>query len=402
MLTQEIKDLAQKNADKMIEFRRDLHTHPELSMKETRTAARIAEELRKLDGIEVTEGVAGGTGVIGLLRGGAGEGKTVLLRADIDALPIEEESGVPFSSQNCGVMHACGHDGHTSWLLGSAMILSQLRDRIKGNVKFVFQPGEEGGGGGRMMVRESHVLENPTVDAVFAAHAWPEVEAGHIEVAARSAFGFAGGFTIKVTGKGGHGSWPHECIDPIAVANQIYGGLQQIVSRRLHETSARVLSVCTIHSGPQDKSNIIPDCCTMTGTIRSDRREVMEEMKLEIKKVSEGIAEANGAHADVETRSGEAVINTPEAVPFCINAASKILGAENVAVDNMPHLGGEDFSEYITRVPGAYIFAGIATDETRGKFGLHSSHFILEESMIPKVAAVFSQMAVDFLEKGSF
>ena len=188
----------------------------------------------------------------------------------------------------------------------------------------------------------------------------------------------------------------------VAVANQIYGGLQQIVSRRLHETSARVLSVCTIHSGPQDKSNIIPDCCTMTGTIRSDRREVMEEMKLEIKKVSEGIAEANGAHADVETRSGEAVINTPEAVPFCINAASKILGAENVAVDNMPHLGGEDFSEYITRVPGAYIFAGIATDETRGKFGLHSSHFILEESMIPKVAAVFSQMAVDFLEKGSF
>ncbi len=402
MLTNEIKTIASQIEPALVAFRRDLHMHPELSNQEVRTAARIAEELERRPGVEVTRGAAGGTGVIGLLRGTAGEGKTVLLRADIDALPIEEETGLPFSSCTSGVMHACGHDGHATWLLGSAMILSQLRDQLRGNVKFVFQPAEEGGGGGRKMVQDSRVLENPAVDAVFAAHAWPEIDAGQVHVAARSAFGYAGGFSIKITGKGGHGSWPHQCIDPIAVANQVYGGLQQIVSRRLNETAARVLSVCTIHSGPQDKSNVIPDCCTMTGTIRSDRRDVMEAMKAEIHKVAVGIAEANGAAAEVSTRSGEAVINSPEAVPFCIESASKVLGAENVKIDNMPHLGGEDFSEYITRVPGAYIFAGIATDETRGKFGLHSNRFILEESVLPKVAAVFAQFAVDFLEKESF
>lgn len=401
MLTERIKELAEKRAADLIVFRRDLHAYPELSNQEVRTTTRIAEELERLPGIETIRGAAG-TGVIGLLRCKRGEGRTVLLRADIDALPIEEKTELPFASGHEGVMHACGHDGHAAWLLGSAMILSELRAELKGNVKFVFQPAEEVGEGGRRMVLEERVLENPSVDAVFAAHAWPEVDAGQVHVAARCAFGFAGRFTIRIIGRGGHGSWPHECIDPIAVANQVYAGLQQIVSRRLHETAARVLSVCTIHSGPQDKSNIIPDCCTMTGTMRSDRREVMEEMKREIKKVSKGIAEANGASVEVCLSSGEAVINTPEAVAFCVESAAKILGHDKVKVDDRPHLGGEDFSEYITRVPGAYIFAGIATDENRGKFGLHSGHFILEESVLPQIAAVLSQFAADFLEKGGF
>ncbi|MBR5284669.1 MAG: amidohydrolase, partial [Clostridia bacterium] len=277
MLTEKIKALAAQITDELIAFRRDLHMHPELSNEEHYTAARIAEELDKIEGMEVFRGLAGGTGVMGMLKGGKGEGKVVLLRADIDALPIREETGLEFSSQNDGVMHACGHDAHATWLLGSAKILAALKEEICGTVKFVFQPAEEGGGGGVRMVRESKVLENPAVDAVFAAHAWPEIDAGEMHVA-HCAFGHAGGFSIKVTGKGGHGSWPHECIDPIAVSHQIYGGLQQIVSRRLHETAARVLSVCTIQSGPQVKSNIIPDCCTMTGTLRSDREEVIAEM----------------------------------------------------------------------------------------------------------------------------
>ena len=401
MLTEMIRQKAVQHEDYLISFRRDLHMYPELSMKEVRTAARIAEELSKLEGMEVVSGIGGGTGVMGILRGTKGEGKTVLLRADIDALPIQEESGVEFLSKNDGVMHACGHDAHATWLLGSAKILSELRHEFGGTVKFVFQPGEEGAGGGKKTI-EDKVLENPAVDAVFAAHAWPEIDAGEMHVAERCAFGHAGGFSIKVTGKGGHGSWPHQCIDPIAVANQIYQGLQQIVSRRLDETAARVLSVCTIHSGPQDKSNIIPDCCTMTGTLRSDRKEVIEEMCRLIHKVSEGVAEANGASAEVSARYGDAVINTPEAVRFCLESGAKILGEENVKLDTMPHLGGEDFSEYISRVPGAYVFVGIATDETRGKFGLHSNLFKLDESVLARTAGVFAQFAVDFLEKGSF
>ncbi|MBQ2326121.1 MAG: amidohydrolase [Clostridia bacterium] len=401
MLTEMIRQKAAQHEDYLISFRRDLHMYPELSMKEVRTAARIAEELSKLEGMEVVSGIGGGTGVMGILRGTKGGGKTVLLRADIDALPIQEESGVEFLSKNDGVMHACGHDAHATWLLGSAKILSELRHEFGGTVKFVFQPGEEGAGGGKKII-EDKVLENPAVDAVFAAHAWPEIDAGEMHVAERCAFGYAGGFSIKVTGKGGHGSWPHQCIDPIAVANQIYQGLQQIVSRRLDETAARVLSVCTIHSGPQDKSNIIPDCCTMTGTLRSDRKEVIEEMCQLIHKVSKGVAEANGASAEVSARYGDAVINTPEAVRFCLESGAKILGKENVKLDTMPHLGGEDFSEYISRVPGAYVFVGIATDETRGKFGLHSNLFKLEESVLARTAGVFAQFAVDFLEKGSF
>ena len=401
MLTEKIKALAAQITDELIAFRRDLHMHPELSNEEHYTASRIAEEMDKIEGMEVFRGLASGTGVMGMLHGKKGPGKVVLLRADIDALPIQEETGLPFSSCNPGVMHACGHDAHATWLLGSAKILAALQEEICGTVKCVFQPGEEGGGGGPRMVQGSKVLENPAVDAVFAAHAWPEIDAGEMHVA-HCAFGHAGGFTIKVTGKGGHGSWPHECIDPIAVSHQIYGGLQQIVSRRLHETAARVLSVCTIQSGPQFKSNIIPDECTMTGTLRSDRREVIAEMARLVEQISKQIAEANDATAEVTTRYGEAVINTPEAIPFALNAGAKILGADKVKEDLMPHLGGEDFTEYITRVPGAYVFAGIATPETKGKFGLHSNKFVLEESVIPNMAAVFAQMAVDFMEKGSF
>ncbi|MCF0150684.1 MAG: amidohydrolase, partial [Firmicutes bacterium] len=179
MLTQEIKAKAEEFTPALIEFRRDLHMHPELSNEESRTAEKIAEQLSKIDGMEVITGAAG-TGVVGILRGTApeGTGKTVLLRADIDALPVQETTGLEFASQTPNVMHACGHDGHASWLLGSAMILGALKDRFSGTVKFVFQPAEEGGGGGRRMVEQFHVLEDPAPDAVFACHAWPDEEEG--------------------------------------------------------------------------------------------------------------------------------------------------------------------------------------------------------------------------------
>lgn len=399
MLTEQIKKQAEKYTDEMIRFRRELHRFPELSMEEYETARQITEKLSRLEGMQVITGAAGGTGVIGILEGKKGPGKTLLLRSDIDALPIEEKTGLPFSSEKAGVMHACGHDGHTAWLLGSAMILSQLREHFYGRIKFVFQPGEETGTGGRKMVEEDQVLKHPDVDAVFAAHAWPEIPAGEIHVAQSCSFGYPGSFEIQVKGRGGHGSWPHECVDPIAIANQIYCGLQQIVSRRLPETAARVLSVCTIHSGPQDKRNIIPDCCTMTGTLRADRLEVMEQMERDIKRISQGIASANGAEVQVATRHGKAVIHDPEAVKLCLSSVAKIVGEDNIKLDTLPHLGGEDFSEYTSRVPGAYLYAGIGNKKGGETFGLHSSRFHLDESVIPEMAAVFAQLAMDFLEK---
>lgn len=399
MFTEEIKKLAEEYTEEMIAFRRERHRRPEVGFEEVETAAAIARELHKLDGMEVYEGLGNGTGVMGILRGEAGEGKTILLRADIDALPTQEESGVPFASEIPGKMHACGHDCHTAWLLGSAMILSKLKDKFAGCVKFVFEPAEEKGGVAHLFIEQDHIMENPKVDAAFACHAWPDIPLGEMQIAEEIPFGYPGGFTITVTGKSGHGSWPSQAIDPIAISYQIYGALQQIISRRLLETSARTLSVCHVESGPSVVGNIIPEYCEMKGTIRANKKELMDEMIQLIKKVSAGIAEANDAKCKVECWCGDAVVNSPEAIPFFLEAAGKIVGNEKARIDRAPHLGGENFHRYLKQCPGGYVFAGIKPEEGT-VYSLHSNKFLVDESVIPQVGAVFAQMAVDFFEKG--
>ncbi len=205
-MREKILEISKEIEPKLIEIRRTLHQHPELALEEFKTAKIVAETLKDIPGIDVFENMSDGTGVVGILKGEKGCGKCIMLRADIDALPIEEQLNVPFKSQNPGCMHACGHDAHAAWLLGAAMILGRLRKEFGGTVKFVFQPGEERGRGARSLIEKDKILENPPVDAVFAAHAWPTVRAGQIGIAAKYAFGCAGVFSIKVTGKGGHGS----------------------------------------------------------------------------------------------------------------------------------------------------------------------------------------------------
>lgn len=392
----EILTMAETIAPRLAELYHDFHRHPELSAHEYETAERVLSVLKEIEGMEITTGVAD-TGVVALLHGKKGPGKTVLLRADMDALPIEEQSGVPFASEYPGVMHACGHDGHTTWLLGAALLLGQMRDSFSGTVKFVFQPDEEDASGAKRMVLEEKVLENPKADAVFAAHAWPGVEAGQIAIAEKYAFGMHGVFSIRITGKGGHGSSPHLCVDPIAVAHQIYGALQQVVSRKVDEMEPRVLTIGSIHAGPEERGNIIPHTCIMRGTIRGLKREVMEQMLGEIRSLSCGIAKLNGASCLVEGSYDPAVENDAATTALCLHAAQKVLGEQNAYILHKANLAGEDFAEFTSRVPGTYFYVGIANEETRGKFGLHSPLFKLEESVLHKTAAVFAQLTLDYL-----
>ncbi|MCI8637899.1 MAG: amidohydrolase [Coprococcus sp.] len=394
-----ILEIAKEISPELIQFRRTLHQYPELALEEVRTAREIADALHKIPEIEVSENMADGTGVVGILKGKKEGGRCVMLRADIDALPIEEETDVEFKSQNPGCMHACGHDAHTAWIVGAAMILSRLKEEFAGTVKFVFQPGEERGRGARPLIEKDRILEDPPVDAVFAAHAWPTVRAGKIGIASRYAFGCAGVFSIKITGKGGHGSWPYECVNPISAAVQICTALQGIAAERVDSTEPRVISVCSIHAGQKGLSNVIPDTCTIEGTIRATDRAIMEQLKKEIEGTAAGIAAAYHAECEARVMIGlNAVENDPDLIRLSKKSGEEILGGGNCYIIDKKHLGGENFSEYSSRVPGCYLFVGIATDKTEGRFGLHSPIFEIAEEVIAPASAVFADIVLNYFQ----
>jgi amidohydrolase len=340
--------------------------------------------------------MAEGTGVVGILKGEKGDGKCIMIRADIDALPITEQLDIDFKSENPGCMHACGHDAHATWVIGAAMILSRLRTEFGGTIKFVFQPGEERGGGAAALIEKDKILENPPVDAVFAAHAWPTVRAGQIGIAAKYAFGCPGKFSFQIIGKGGHGSWPYECINPITIASQICLALQGVVSEKINSTEPRVISIGSFHGG--EAGNIIPDVCTVQGTFRATEMAIMEQIKSEIENTVTAITAMHHAKCELDVRiHGKAVKNAPELVQLCKRSGEEILGDGNCYIINEKHLGGENFSAFSSRVPGCYMFAGIATDRTEGKFGLHSPIFEVAEDVISPTSAVFADIAINYL-----
>lgn len=390
-----ILNIANEIENKLIQIRRELHQHPELALHEVETAKIIAKNLREIPGITVYENMAEGTGVAGILEGKRGAGKCVMLRADMDALPIEEQLDVDFKSVNPGCMHACGHDAHAAWIIGAAMILSRLREDICGTVKFVFQPGEECGKGATALVEKNKILQNPHVDAVFAAHAWPTVRAGQIGIAAKYAFGCPGGFTLRIIGKGGHGSWPYQCINPITVAVQICSALQAVVAENIDSVEPRVISIGSIHAG--ETGNSIPDTCTIKGTIRATEMSIMKQIAEEIENVAAGITAMHKAKYELQMHiNGNAVENAPELINLSKESAEEILGTGNCYIIDKKHLGGENFSEYSSRVPGCYMFVGIATDRTEGKFGLHSPVFEIAEEVIAPASAVFANIVFNY------
>jgi len=373
-------------------MRRDFHTHPELGFQEVRTAGIVSKELTSL-GLEVHAGV-GGTGVVALLEG-AKPGPVVLVRADMDALPILEETGAPYASQNPGVMHACGHDGHTAVLLTVAKMLNAHRGELVGTVKFMFQPAEEGMGGAEKMI-EDGVLENPKVDATLALHVWNEKPIGWIGIAGGPVMAGAEIFKIKVQGKGGHGAVPHLAVDPILAAAQIVSALQGIVARNVAPLQTAVVSVCTIHGG--ETFNVIPPAVEMTGTIRTFELAVRTRVLERFEKTVHSIAEGMDCQAEIDLQIlTPATINRPESAQRVQAVARRLFPEADVDTANYITMGSEDFAFILEKVPGCFFFIGSANPEKGLDAGHHHPRFDFDEAALPRGAALMATAITDLL-----
>lgn len=364
--------------------RRHLHEHPELAFEEHETARFVAERLQSLGVEEIKIGV-GRTGVTGLIRGKKGDGKVVMLRADMDALPILEENDVDYRSSVDGKMHACGHDAHTAMLLGTTRLLMDLREQFAGTVKVLFQPAEEVPPGGAIEMIRDGVLENPRVDAVFGLHVAAELPAGQIGVRAGAASAGSDRFRITVQGKGGHAARPHGSIDPVVVGAHIVTALQTLVSRETDPTQAAVVTVGSIVAG--DAFNVIPDTAEIKGTIRTLDPEVRARMEQRLPELARGIASAMRADVEVQFIKGYPGMVNDEAMTEVVReAATDVVGADNV-IESATGLGGEDFAYFLLERPGCFFRVGTRNDERNIVFGHHHPRFDVEEDgMAPGIA----------------
>jgi len=373
-------------------IRRDLHMHPELGYQEVRTAGVIAQELRKL-GLEITTGIAK-TGVIGMIEG-AKPGPVVMLRFDIDALPIHEETGAEYASQNPGVMHACGHDGHTAIGLTVARLLNEHRDEINGAIKLVFQPAEEGMGGAERMVREG-AMEAPNPAHSLGLHIWNDNAIGWLGIAPGPVMAGAAIFKAIVTGKGGHAAAPHLTIDPLLAAAQIVTAAQGIVARNVNPQKAAVVSFTTIHGG--DAFNVIPQQVEMTGTIRYFEREVRDLVFARFEQITDSVAQGLGCQATVEIQDlTPAVVNDPTVTESVKRAAQATLPGH--PIDERGHftMGSEDFAYFQQKAPGTYFFVGSNNPEKGLHYGHHHPKFDFDEGVLPRAAGLMAASAVELL-----
>jgi amidohydrolase len=392
--------------DRVVAWRRDIHAHPELSGQETRTAALVAEHLRKL-GMQVRTGV-GGTGVVGVLKGGL-PGAVVALRADMDALPVTEEVDLPFRStvrtqfngQDVGVMHACGHDNHVAMLMGAAEVLAAMRERLPGTVVFLFQPAEETLGGAAGMIRDG-ALENPKPAAVFGIHVFPYT-VGSVVYRTGALMAAGGTLRIVVHGRQTHGAMPWNGVDPVVVASQIVLGLQTIVSRQTDLTaSPAIVTVATINGGV--RNNIIPDSVVMTGTIRTFDETQRQQLPALVKRTAESIAAASGATAEVQASiTGSITYNDPALVERMRPTVERVVGtgiAGAKVLPGPPTTTSEDFALYQERVPGIFMFLGVTPEGTEPARVApnHSPKFFADERALPIGVRLLSELAVDFLQ----
>ncbi|MCQ8781868.1 M20 aminoacylase family protein [Mangrovibrevibacter kandeliae] len=337
------------------EWRRDIHAHPELLFAVERTAGIVADKLREFGVDEVVTGI-GRTGVVGLIKGQAsGSGRVVGLRADMDALPIHEATGLPYASQNAGTMHACGHDGHTAMLLGAAKYLAETRN-FDGAVAVIFQPAEEGGGGGREMVEEG-MMERFGIQEVYGMHNRPGLPVGEFLIRPGPIMASADRFTIEVSGVGGHAAYPHMTVDTGLIAAQIMIALQTVVARNVDPLEAAVVSVTKLHVG--EAFNVIEPKATMAGTVRTLKPEIRDLVEKRMHEVVELTAKAQGGSATLDyQRDYPVVVNDPERTDFAIEVARQVVGEARVETDAPPVMGGEDFAFMLNARPGAFIFVG--------------------------------------------
>ncbi len=341
--------------DEIAAWRRDYHRHPELLYDVGRTAADVAAKLRAFGCEEVVEGI-GRTGVVGLLKGeGTGPDRVIGLRADMDALPINEESGKPWTSENPGRMHACGHDGHTAMLLGAARYLAETR-RFAGTAVFIFQPAEEGGAGGLAMVQDG-LMDRFGVDEVYGLHNMPGLPLGHLAIRPGPLMAATDTFTIDIEGHGGHAAKPHSTVDPIVVGSAVVQTLQSIVPRNVDPLGNAVVSVTTFNAG--DAFNVIPQRAKLTGTARSLDPLVRDLLERRMREVVQNVVAAFGANVHFNySRNYPVTVNHPEQTAKAIEVARDVAGEKHVATDAPPVMGGEDFSYMLEARPGAFIFIG--------------------------------------------
>ncbi len=389
-----IEEEAGRVLPEVVEIRRDFHSHPELSFQELRTSERVASILERL-GLEVRRGVAT-TGVVGLLRGRS-DGPTIALRADMDALPISEKTGLSFASKNPGVMHACNHDGHMAMLLGAAIVLTKMRETLRGNVKFIFQPGEEGYAGARQMIEEGVLADEPRIVAAFAVHLDPMSPPGTFSVRDGPMMACADLFTLSIIGKGGHGAVPHISVDPIFVSGHVITALQGIASRRVSALEPVVVSICTIRAG--DGMTIIPDTVDMGGTVRSFDAGIRKKMPSMMEEIIRGVTSAFGASYDLRYIHGyPATVNDPEFTATAISAAQAVLGSDNVRRLERPRMPSEDFSFFLEKVPGAFAIMG-ARPSDKEPAPSHSAACDIDEAALEAGVKVHAAVALKYLEK---
>jgi carboxypeptidase Ss1 len=390
-LTFDVSDVKEFESE-IIKIRRRIHAYPELSYKEYETSAFIARKLRAL-GISVKTRV-GGTGVVGLLKG-AGSGNVVGLRADMDALPVTENVDVPFKSTRPGVMHACGHDTHVSMLLGAAMLLSKNRNRLSGQVKFLFQPAEEAGGrGGAKPMIEDGAMDHPKVDYVFGLHISGTEPSNVFTLRSGPAMAAPDTFRIRIIGKGGHGSAPHETIDPIFVAAQVVTALQGVTSRLMDQREPFVVSVCNIHSGTKD--NIIPDDARLEGTIRTFNEKTRTQAKKYVRQVAESVSKAFNARAEVEFKPDEypVTVNDPAVTRRVVSILKKIRGTRTI--ESKQIMGAEDFSRFLQKAPGTFYFLGTKNLRKGCVNTNHSSEFKVDEDVLKYGSLSLGNLAYEF------
>ena len=378
--------------DELVATRRDIHAHPELKYEETRTAALVDERLQGL-GYRTQTGV-GRTGVVTLLEG-AEPGPCVLLRADMDALPLQEQGDVPYRSTHAGIMHACGHDGHVAMALGAARILRRLDPPQRGSIKLIFQPAEEGGNGAVAMV-EDGVLEEPTVDAAFGLHLWNHLAVGKVAIVDGPFMASVDEFTIRVRGTGGHGAMPHEARDPVLAAAHVVTALQQIAARNVSPMQSVVVTIGAIHGG--EAFNIIPDVVELRGTARSFDEDVWEALPAHLERVVQGTAAAHDCRAEIELkRMMRPTINDPAMAGIVREVASEVVGEENIVEERT--MAGEDFAEILARVPGCYFFVGSRNEATGRIHPHHSPFFDIDEGALPIGARLLTGVAHRYLER---